>query len=56
MDDPIPMPSPAEFGSYENYLAALVNGARAARGTSRLEITGHLTETDENEDGETERP
>ena len=54
MDDSIPMPNPAEFGLYGNYLAAWVGGVRAARGTSRLEISGHLTETDEDEDGEEE--
>ena len=51
MDDPIPMLNPAEFGSYENSLAARVEGFRAARGTSRLDIIGHFAETDEDEDG-----
>ena len=51
MDDLIPMPTPAEFGSYENYLAARVDGVRAARGTSRLEVICHFAEIDEDEDG-----
>ena len=51
MDDPIPSPNPAEFGSYENYIAARVDGVRATRGTSRLEITGFFAKTDEDEDG-----
>ena len=54
MDGPIPMPNPDEFGSYKNYIAARVDGARATRGTSRLEITGLLAKTDEDEDGEEE--
>ena len=51
MDDPIPALNPAEFGSYENYIAARVNGVRAIRGTSRLEIIGLFAKTDEDEDG-----
>ena len=51
MDDPIPALNPAEFGSYENFIAARVGGVRATRGTSRLEITGLLAKTDEDEDG-----
>ena len=31
MDDPIPTLNPAEFGSYENYIAARVDGVRATR-------------------------
>ena len=51
MGDPIPMLNPAEYGSYENCLSGRVDGVRTARGTSRLEITGHIAETDEDEDG-----
>ena len=41
----------AEFGSYENYITARVDGVRATRGTSRLEITGLFAKTDEDGDG-----
>ena len=51
MNDPIPMLNPAEFGSYGNYIAARIDGVRATRGTSRLEITGLLAKTDEDEVG-----
>ena len=34
MDGPIPALNPAEFGLYENYLAARVDGTRATRGMS----------------------
>ena len=51
MDGPIPMLNLDEFGSYENYIAARVDGVRATRGTSRLEIIGLLAKTDEDEDG-----
>ena len=54
MDGPIPMLNLDEFGSYENYIAARVDGVRATRGTSRLEIIGLLAKTDEDEDGEEE--
>ena len=51
MGDPIHTPNSAEFGSYENYLAARVGGIRATRGMSRVEITGHFAKTDGDEDG-----
>ena len=51
MDGPTPVLYPGEFGSYENYIAARADGVRAARGTSRLGITGLLAKTDEDEGG-----
>ena len=50
-DDPIPTLNPAEFSSYVNCIAARVDGVRATRGTSRLEIIGLLAKTDEDVDG-----
>ena len=51
MNDPIPTPNPAEFGSYGNCLAARIDGTRANRGMSRAEIIGQFSKTDEGEDG-----
>ena len=45
MNDPIPVLNPAEFGSYENYLAARVDGIRATRGMSRAEAIGQFANT-----------
>lgn len=51
MDDPIPTPNPAEFSSYESFLAARVDGIRATRGMSRAETTGRFAKTFEDRDG-----
>ena len=50
MDDLIPTPNPTEFGSFESYIAARVDGFRATRGTSRLEIIDLFAKTDEDGD------
>ena len=47
----MPTLDPAEFGSYDNYVAARVGGVRAARGKSRTRIIGLYAKTDEDEDG-----
>ena len=47
MDDPIPTPNPAEFGSFENYIADRVDGVRATRGTNRLRVIGLFAKTDD---------
>ena len=51
MDNPIPAINPAEFGSYENYLASRVDGIKATRRISRTGTTGQFAKTDEDEDG-----
>ena len=51
MDGPIPTPNAAEFGSYENCLAARIDGIGATQGLSRAEIAGQFAKTDEDEDG-----
>ena len=40
MDILIPALNPAEFGSFENYLAARIGGIRATLGTGRREFSG----------------
>ena len=54
MDDAASTAHPNEFGSFQNYLAAWVEGLRAARETSRTETTGRFAKTEEDEDGSEE--
>ena len=54
MDDAASTAHPNEFGSFQNYLAAWVEGLRAARETSRTETTGRFAKTEKDEDGSEE--
>ena len=51
MANPIPTTNPADYGSFPNYLAARVDGPRAAWGMSRTETTGLFAKTEEGEHG-----
>ena len=51
MDGPVPAINAAKFGSYENSLAARVDGIRATREISRAGTIGRLAKTDEDKDG-----